>query len=251
MQKTLIIIPGWGGSKETWADFVVLAKEKFGRVEVIELPCFGEVPCPTEVWGVEEYSAYAKDEISKIQNHTPGHTLLANANSPKVQDSEFALLGHSFGGVVAANIVANNPDIVNKLVLSGAPLYRPKYYPKRILVGAVSKVLKVVLLPFPSIIRNKVRKVCYRIIGSPDYAKTAGIKQDIFKKVIREDTSANIAKLTLPTLVVWGSKDAYVPLKFGKKIADSLPNGELVVIEGGPHGLHLRRKEELLNIISL
>jgi pimeloyl-ACP methyl ester carboxylesterase len=232
MKQTLIIIPGWGGSKESWADFVSLAKKKFNRVEVIELPCFGEVPCPTEVWGVEEYSAFAKGKLQEILKQVQDDTIIT-------------LLGHSFGGVVAAHIVANNPDIVDKLVLSGAPLYRPKYYPKRIIVGVMTKVLKVLLSPLPETVRNAIRKKCYRLIGSPDYAKTSGIEQDIFKKVIRQDTSYNIPKLTLPTLVVWGSKDTYVPLRFGKKLAAGLPNGTLQVIEGGPHGLHIRRIEEL------
>lgn len=235
MPKTLIIIPGWGGSKETWADFIALAVEKFDRVEVIELPCFGEVPCPDDVWGVEEYSAYAQDKLEEILN--------------QVRDGITMLLGHSFGGVVAANIVADNPDIVDKLILSGAPLYRPKYYPKRIIVGAMTKILKVLLSPLPEALRNKIRAKCYRLIGSPDYAKTAEIKQEIFKKVIRQDTSENIGKIEIPTLVVWGSKDTYVPLRFGKKIAEGLPNGLLEVIPGGPHGLHIRRPTELLNAI--
>jgi pimeloyl-ACP methyl ester carboxylesterase len=234
MQQTLIIIPGWGGSKESWSDFVSLAKKKFNRVEVIELPCFGEVPCPTEVWGVEEYTNYAKQEILK-----------------QVQDDEVAtLLGHSFGGVVVADVVANNPNIVDKLILSGAPLYRPKYYPKRIIVGAMTKVLKVLLAPLPESVRNTIRKKCYRLIGSPDYAKTSGIEQEIFKKVIRQDTSHNIPKLTVPTLAVWGSKDTYVPLRFGKKVAEGLPDGTLQIIEGGSHGLHLKRKEEFLELIT-
>lgn len=236
MSQTLIIIPGWGGSKETWADFVALAGEKFDGVEVIELPCFGEVPCPTDVWGVEEYSAYAQSKVESIKSKVDGTIIL---------------MGHSFGGVVAADVVAKNPNIVDRLVLSGSPLHRPKYYPKRIIVGAVTKVLKVVLMPLPAPLRNKVRKVCYRLIGSPDYAKTSGIKQEIFKKVIRQDTSHNIPNITIPTLVVWGSKDSYVPLRFGKKLAAELPYGELQVIEGGPHGLHLRRKEELLTVITL
>lgn len=235
MKHSLFIIPGWGGSKETWADFVQLASGEFYRVEVIELPCFGETPCPDRVWGVEDYSAYAKDRLQEILN--------------QVQDENTLLLGHSFGGVVAADIVAKHPDIVDKLIISGSPLYRPKIYIKRFVVGAMTKVLKVLLSPLPEGFRNTIRAKCYRLIGSPDYAKTAGIKQEIFKKVIRQDTSENITNIHIPTLVVWGSKDTYVPVRFGKKIAAGLPDGQIEVVEGGPHGLHIRRQDDLLTII--
>lgn len=241
MKKSILfILPGWGGSKKTWADFVLFAKNEFDKVEVIELPCFGSVPCPDIVWGVEEYSTYTKEKINELLNYH---------KEPK-NGTNIILLGHSFGGVIAANIVATNPYIVDKLVLSGAPLYRPKYYPKRIIIGLLTKVLKILLAPLPTKLKNTIRKKCYKIIGSPDYAKTDGIQQEIFKKIIRQDTSHNCKKITIPTVVLWGENDTYVPLRFGKKIATHIPQAIFTVIKNGPHGLHLKKKKELLETIK-
>ena len=39
--KTLVILPGWGGNKETWKEFASLASKDF-EVQIIDLPCFGD-----------------------------------------------------------------------------------------------------------------------------------------------------------------------------------------------------------------
>ena len=49
---SIIILPGWGGSHETWHDFVTLLAPQVSDVRVIDLPCFGTEPCPKEVWGI-------------------------------------------------------------------------------------------------------------------------------------------------------------------------------------------------------
>ena len=66
MVKTLIILPGWGGTKENWWEFVGLFKEDDIKVICFNLPCFGDQPCPQTVWGVEEYADFVKKKISKI-----------------------------------------------------------------------------------------------------------------------------------------------------------------------------------------
>ena len=46
-----------------------------------------------------------------------------------------------------------------------------------------------------------------------------------------------IERLTIPTLLVWGAEDGFQPLRYGKKLADALPNAELKIIEGAGHFL--------------
>ena len=61
-KKTIIILPGWGGTKETWQPFIERAKEHY-NVECINLPCFGDEPCPEKVWGIEEYSHFVESKV--------------------------------------------------------------------------------------------------------------------------------------------------------------------------------------------
>lgn len=230
----LVIIPGWDGTRETWLKFAEIAGQNFD-VEVIELPCFGNQKCPDEVWGVEQYSNFVKDKILRY----------------KKQDTNVSLLGHSFGGQVAVYLISNNDNLVDKLILSGAAVFRPKKTLKKALFGILAKSGKIVFrLPILKKFDKLVKKVLYRAAQSPDYTNTSGIKREIFKKVTSQDVSDLLPKITVPTLVVWGDKDVYVPLAHGEKIAGLIPNAKFEVIKDGTHGLHIKNSEKLFEIIK-
>ncbi|MFH1089035.1 MAG: alpha/beta fold hydrolase [Candidatus Uhrbacteria bacterium] len=85
MKKQLVIIPGWDGTKQSWREFIKIAQNDF-EVFCLEMPCFGNNPCPNDVCGVDEYADYVAKEIIGLEKPI--------------------ILGHSFGGQVAVNLVA-------------------------------------------------------------------------------------------------------------------------------------------------
>lgn len=231
MKPLLIILPGWGGTKKSWQAFSESASAFFD-VQVLELPCFGDEPCPSTVWGVAEYAEFVKNKIQKVSGR------------------ELIILGHSFGGQVAVSLVAQNKNICDKLILSGAAVMRKK----RSLKNNIFKLLAVtgnVIFSMPILwkIKSQARSILYKAADSPDYLKTSGIEREIFKKVIREDLFCKLQNISVKTLVVWGDKDSYTPLVHGKKIAAQIPGATLQIIEGGTHGLHLTKSAELLSAI--
>lgn len=230
MAEQLVIIPGWGGTKKSWLNFIELAGRDF-EVHFIELPGFGDEPCPESVWGVKEYANFAKSKIAELKKPI--------------------LMGHSFGGQVAVNLAANNPDLFSKLILSGAAVMRPKHSFKRFFFAGLAKIGKLVFrLPLIGRSENFARKYLYKIAGSPDFENTSGIKREIFKKIIRQSQTHLLGKIRQKTLVIWGEKDGYVPLGEGKKIARLIPNAELKIVENGKHGLHIQQPENLLRFIK-
>jgi non-heme chloroperoxidase len=61
----------------------------------------------------------------------------------------------------------------------------------------------------------------------------------------RTDFRADVAAVTVPTLVVHGDSDAIVPFEVsGKRAHEAIAGSELVVIEGGPHGVNASHPEE-------
>jgi len=69
------------------------------------------------------------------------------------------------------------------------------------------------------------------------------------------DFRNDIDAVTVPTLVIHGDADAIVPLEgSGRRTHDAIEGSELVVIEGGPHGInasHTREfNEALLNFLE-
>ena len=60
------------------------------------------------------------------------------------------------------------------------------------------------------------------------------------------DFRAELASLTVPTLVVHGDLDASAPIELtGRKTAALIPNGQIVVYEGSGHGLYAADHERL------
>ncbi len=64
------------------------------------------------------------------------------------------------------------------------------------------------------------------------------------------DFRADLAAVTVPTLVVHGDSDAIVPIEVsGRLTHEAIPGSELVVLAGGPHGLNLSHAEELSRVL--
>jgi pimeloyl-ACP methyl ester carboxylesterase len=61
-----------------------------------------------------------------------------------------------------------------------------------------------------------------------------------------EDALAAAAKVTVPSIVIQGSRDLMTPLKSGKAIAAAIPNCRLTVIEGAGHMLMSERPDAVL-----
>jgi len=229
-KQNLIILPGWGGSHETWADFVNSAKENFEVVQVIDLPCFGSEPCPEKVWGIAEYTEFVKAKIQSLN-----------------LSDKIVLLGHSFGGQVAVNFVYKYPDAVNALILSGAAVLRPKFLTRRLIFWILAKTGKLFFkIPLIEKFDARARKFLYRAVRSQEYNESAEIKRAIFKRIIRQDLKSILSKISVPVLLLWGEKDKFTRLKYGRKIFKLIPNAKMRVFKNGGHGLHIHNREEMI-----
>ena len=59
------------------------------------------------------------------------------------------------------------------------------------------------------------------------------------------DFSGDLAKVTVPLLVIHGDSDAIVPFEVsGERAAAAVANSELVKVTDGPHGLNVSHADE-------
>jgi pimeloyl-ACP methyl ester carboxylesterase len=64
------------------------------------------------------------------------------------------------------------------------------------------------------------------------------------------DFRKDLSKITIPVLVVHGNADRICPLEAtGKRTHEAIPGSQLVVIDGGPHGLNWTHAEHLNNAL--
>jgi pimeloyl-ACP methyl ester carboxylesterase len=235
MNEVLIILPGWGGSKETWQKFINLAKEDFFDVICIDLPCFGKESCPSYVWGVKEYASFVNDAIKKLQI---------------IQNKKIALLGHSFGGQIAVQFAYDFPNVASRIILSAPAVVRPKKYIKKVFFLIISKIGNYFFnLPVLNKFQTVARIFLYKLAGSPDYLNTSDIKREIFKKITQQDLSSILPNINSQVLIVWGSKDRYISCSYGKIIKKLILNSKLVILNGEGHGMHINCPQKFLNAI--
>jgi len=226
--KTLIILHGWQSSQERWRN-VKNAIEKDG-IEVIvpDLPGFKEGTALSRVWNLDDYVGWFKNFSSNRGN--------------------FFLLGHSFGGRMAIKFVAQYPERISGLILCSAAGIRPKRIRWYFLIMIGVKIGKrFSFLPFYS----SLRKFFYRfVIRKQDYLKVSGIMKETFIKIIDEDLSSLLSKISVPTLLIWGKKDKITPLNDAYLMQKEIPNSNLKIISNVGHRINIETPEKLAEIAT-
>ena len=62
----------------------------------------------------------------------------------------------------------------------------------------------------------------------------------------RWNLADRIPEISIPVLLLWGDADPISPVAVGRRLADLLPNAELLVLPGGTHDLAVERVDDIL-----
>jgi pimeloyl-ACP methyl ester carboxylesterase len=68
-------------------------------------------------------------------------------------------------------------------------------------------------------------------------------------KTAKEVVSGRLAKITIPTLVVWGGSDEIVPLAQGHAYAEGIPGARLAIIPECGHGPSIEKPADFLAVV--
>ena len=136
-----------------------------------------------------------------------------------VNKTKMSLFGASQGGVVASLYAAAYPDRVHKL-----------------------------LLIFPAFVLFDDAKATYHELGSPDFDQlpdslthhNTTLGKIYLIDALDIDIQAEQTKITAPTLIIHGTDDAVVPYQYAVQASQTIPNAELVTVEGGEHRIDER-----------
>ena len=148
-----------------------------------------------------------------------------------------SLVGHSMGGMIAAELAADAPDRVDRLVLvdpAALPL------DARRLRHALSLLRELRYLSpsfLPVLVADALRAGPLTLWR----AATALMLADLRPK---------LAQIRAPTLVIWGEHDALVPVAFAQQLAQYLLYEELVVIKGAGHVPMWDRPQEFNRVLT-
>lgn len=226
----LILLHGTSSSLHTW-DACTNEWSKEHRVIRMDLPGFGLTgPNPEQDYSIENYVAFLNDFLQER----------------KVRQCYLA--GNSVGGLVAFQYAATYPDKVRKVILIDPAGY-PTVNAKGSLAFKLGKIpvlknLLTIITP-ASVVRQSLEDVYGNkslvsdalVEQYRDMACRTGNRKALLIR-LQNDQSGDttlVSKLTLPTLIIWGSSDQLIPVANAYKFQRDLPMDSLVILKGVGH----------------
>lgn len=177
-----------------------------------------------------------------------------------------ALLGHSFGGLLAMHYAVRHPErVAGMILLDPDPASRVLWERHREIVA--SRTTRADSLAMAAISSSEgweidpVNLERHTLIGLQAYfgereaaqALRLGLERNVYgnfpgtAELMRErlgdwDLFDELGSVQAPTLIVTGTESIF-PMEAHERLADALPDAELVVLEGVGHFPHMEDKE--------
>jgi len=228
----ILVLHGWGGSSDSWLAFQGILAEKGYKVVVLDFPGFGKSVTPPQPWNLDDYTSFVLDFAEKLGLE------------------QFFLVGHSFGGRISIKFVIKHPQKVKKLILCDSAGVKPKPGLKTLIIFWLARLGNAIFAPKHFIrFKDSARNFFYSFLRNKDYVKANGTMKETIKKVLGEDLLSELPRIKTKTLIVWGSADRTVPLKYAHIFKERIADSELEIVPKIGHSPHLEVPEKLSEIV--
>ena len=233
--KPLMLIAGSGASMDMWDPQLLKQLSVNHTVIIFDSRGKGQ----TSVGTVKNMTMY------QFANDTAGLIDALEIKEP------VDVLGASFGGFIAQELVLSHPDKVNRLILYASDCSGKIAVPSR-------------PAPFASTPIDQARIVADMIFPEqwkkehPNYLSYMPLVPIPSLAAIQLEGQAisnwkgscdRVADIHNPTLVIVGTEDEIVPPSYSLPLAEKIPGAWFIQINGGGHGLMYQYPEKLSRII--
>lgn len=231
--ETVLLLHGVCSSLETWDGWVERMKGTH-RIIRIDIPGFGLTgPAPDK-------SFYNKDIAVDF----------LDMFMERLGIRQFSIVGNSLGGYLSWNYALRYPNKVRKMILIDSVGYNQK------LPGLLSLATNPAIVPtarkmMPRSFLDRAVKQVYgdKSKATPevrqryfDFAMMEGNKDayvEVFLEMKRQNESPGLSKeipdIKVPVMVMWGTKDEWIPFENFEKFRKDLPSATFVSYEGAGH----------------
>lgn len=234
--RNVLMLHGWGCEIKHFAPIAEAMQADY-HITVIDFPAHGQSSPPPSPWSVSDFAACVKQLIERLS--------IAPCD----------VIAHSFGGRVALFLAANEPQLINRLVLTGGAGLKKAPTAAQQKRSAHYRRLKKLYQTLSSVkflhaFSEKGLDALRKKYGSADYNALDDEMKKTFVKVVSEDLSPLLPRIQAPTLLVWGENDQDTPLWMGQKMEKDIPDAGLVVFEGEDHFAYLREWPRFVRIVG-
>lgn len=230
----ILFLHGFGASLQTWDTWSQSLSNEY-RVISVDLPGFG-------LTGEDPSGIYTDERSVEV----------LEAFLKALQISKVVLVGNSMGGKFAWQFTARYPNQVAKLVLISPDGYASPgiEYGKKPEIPAIAQLyryffsktfLAMNLEPAyanPKTLNDDLVNRYYDLMLAPGVrgAILARMQQTVLK-----DPVPSLANIQVPTLLIWGEKDAFIPISNSNDYLKVMPNVKRVSL---PNIGHLPQEEQ-------
>lgn len=259
-RERAVFVHGLGGASTNWTDLAALLAVRCDGW-ALDLPGFGRSR-PRGGYSVAGHARAVADVLEQVVAR-PGEA----AGRP------VHLLGNSLGGMVGLLVAARRPDLVATLTLisPAMPVYRvPPSFDRALAllllpgvagvaerrlagIAAEEHVQGMVRMCFGDASRVPPHRLAEAVAEmrereSLPWARPALVRSmrglmTSYLRVGRGNAWRAARSLRTPTLVVWGSRDRLVDPRLAPRLADAVPDGRLLLLDGVGHVAMLEEPE--------
>lgn len=210
LNQTIFILHGWTYSTAKWQPFITLLASLGYQPHILKIP--GLTQTLKQPWTLADYVLWLKQVLDQ-------------------QTGQVVLVAHSNGGRIALAFTAQFPEKVSRLILiDSAGIYHQELFLqfKRFIFGFFAKIGKQ-LTSSPTL-----RRLLYRLAGETDYYQANPIMRQTMIN-LSSDLIPILSRISVPTLIIWGSQDKITPLSDGQTIHRLIKNSTLHTVITARH----------------
>ena len=221
----VLLLHGWGCSIGHYQPVINDLQGEY-RLTAMDFPAHGGSSVPPEPWDVHAFTKLTAELIGQL-GIAPVH-----------------IAAHSFGARVAICLAAEYPELVRRMILTGAAGIRPEASDEKKKKSTAYQRGKTAVqwlgkLPGMQKTAENLREKLIQKYGSADYAALSPEMRATFSKIVSEDLTSLLPKIKAETLLVFGTEDTETPLWMGKKMETLIPDAGLVEFKGRGHFAYL------------
>lgn len=228
--KTLVLLHGWGCDWQIWHTIIPLLSEQYHLV-IPDLPAFGQSHNPPTAWNSADYLEWLEGFLQAV-----------------VKDQKVVLMGHSFGGKIAALFAAAHPNKVEKLILvdsSGLPT------PLTTTQKLKQSMIRMIPDKLKTAMPRKSRAALLSRFGlATDYVNSTPTQQAIMKRIVHERIADELASISVPTTLIWGANDQDTPLSHAEQFHSLVQGSTLEVLPTAGHFPFIDEPQHFVNIVQ-
>lgn len=237
-QESIILLHGFGASKESWLRFAAAFE---GQYHIIALDLMGHGENNQDM--SQSYTLESQvDYVHKVAG--------------KLGIERFHIVGNSMGGAISSLYSALYPEqILSAVLISPAGIHDIPSKMDELLAKGLNPLIATTSESFDQLVDivmedRPFMPAAIIKVEAEKAASRVAINEKIFKDFMVssvQDMESYLSRIQAPVLIIWGDHDRVIHVANIDKYADLIPNAEKLVLEGIGHVAMIEAPERSAN----